>query len=409
MKIGIDLRALQTGHKYRGIGEVAKQVTDRIVSYAVSDKNRDIEFVFYEYDDDDPKEQMLSLPKGLRFEVVKLGAMPENATNRTLKQKLEHNRKFLYGNPIERSHLCDVFLQFDYAFGVPKDSNTYLIKHDLIPYVFWDKYFESAWVPFKNKAARTTLRTLYANYKYKRVLKRGLKRAHRIIAVSHSTKNDVIKYFKVAGKKVKVIHLGADLKPAKTGKVEKAKLPTKPYLLFVGAGDARRRVDDLVAAYNNLKADGHDIQLALVGENFPSPEAIPNQTTRKAVMESSYIGDILTLGYIDDKTKQELYKNALAYVYPTRYEGFGIPVLESMLLKCPIITYENSSIPEIAGKDAFFANSWQEIVKQVKRVIAMKPKRREEVVERAYKHASQFTWDKTAAAIYEELLSGGGK
>jgi len=405
MKIGIDLRALQTGHKYRGIGEVAKQVTDRILTYAVGDTARDIEFIFYEYDDDDPKE-MLNLPKGLKYQVVKLGRMPENAPDRTKSEKLKDNLKALYGNPIANTRLSDVFLQYDYEFGVPKDTKTYVVKHDLIPYVFWDKYFESAWVPFKNKAARTTLRTLFANYKYKRVLKRGLRRAHKIIAVSRSTKNDIIEYFNVADKKVKVVHLGVDLKPAKTGNAAQSKLPTKPYLLFVGAGDARRRVDDLVAAFNNLKADGYDIQLALVGENFPSPENIPNQPTRKAVMESSYIGDILTLGYVDDKTKQELYKNALAYVYPTRYEGFGIPVLESMLLKCPLITYKNSSIPEVAREYALFANKWEDIVVQVKKLFDMSNKDREQLVDRAYEHASQFTWDKTAHSIYDELVVG---
>lgn len=403
MKIGIDLRALQTGHKYRGIGEVAKQTTDRIVKLAYNDE-RTVSFVFYEYDEDDPKE-LLTLPVGLQYEVVKLGPMPENHTTATKLEKVRRNFSSLYGTPIQDAAKCDVFLQFDYAFGVPKNTRTVLIKHDLIPYIFWDKYFESAWVPFKNKALRTTLRTLFANHKFMHTLRRSLRNANVILAVSESTKNDVEKYFKINAKKVKVAHLGVAIKPAKTDvKTETDNMPTKPYLLFVGAGDARRRVEDAVAAYNNLKAEGADIQLVLVGENFQKPEHIPNPVVRNAVMSSSYKSDILTMGYVDDATKQSLFKNALAYVYPTRYEGFGIPVLEAMLLECPIISYHNSSIPEVGGEYVYYANTWADIKTQVETIMTLSPSENTKRKQAAKAHAEQFTWEKTAQVIYSELV-----
>jgi glycosyltransferase involved in cell wall biosynthesis len=401
MKIGIDLRALQTGHKFRGIGEVAKQTTNRIIELA--HKNKEISFVFYEYDEDDPKE-LLNLPKGLSYEVVKLGMMPENNTTSGKLDKIRRNFNELYGAPIKDSAKSDVFLQFDYAFGVPKNTRTVLVKHDLIPYVFWNSFFESAWVPFKNKALRTTLRTIFANHKYKQILRRSLKNAGLIISVSESTKKDIQRYFKVPESKAIVAHLGVDMAPAKTNQTDSAeRLPTKPYLLFIGAGDARRRVDDLVTAFNNLKADGHDIQLVLVGENFKAPEAIPNTNVRKAVLESSYKNDILTLGYVDDITKQKLYRDAVAFVYPTKYEGFGIPVLEAMLLECPIITYKNSSIPEVGGKHALYANNWMDIQKRTEELLSESPKVRQRRLQLAKAHAEQFTWDKTATIIYEEL------
>lgn len=403
MKIGIDLRALQTGHKFRGIGEVAKQTTNRIIKLASKDK--DTSFIFYEYDDDDPK-KLLSLPKGLSYEVVKLGVMPENDVTASKLDKLRRNLNELYGSPIKDSAKSDVFLQFDYAFGVPKDTRTVLVKHDLIPYVFWSAFFESAWVPFKNKALRATLRTVFANHKYKQILRRSLKNAGLIITVSESTKRDLQRFFKVSEHKARVAHLGVDVSPAKTNQTDSvSELPTKPYLLFVGAGDARRRVDDLVTAFNNLKADGHDIQLVLVGENFKSPASIPNLTVRKAVMESSYKKDILTLGYVDDATKQALYKGAVAFVYPTKYEGFGIPVLEAMLLECPIITYRNSSIPEVGGEHAFYAHDWMDIQRYATQLLDEPKKARLKRLELAKKHAEQFTWDKTSQIIYNELKS----
>lgn len=405
MKIGIDLRPLQMGHKFRGIGEVTKQVSSRIIQQGSKDEN--VSFIFYEYDGDDPK-KLLNLPKDLKYEVVKLGLAPEEDTTATKGQKVKRTLKHFYGQPIDGSDKSDVFLQFDYAFGVPTNTKTLLIKHDLIPYLFWDKYFESAWVPFKNKAMRTTLRTLFANHKFIHILRRSLRDAHVIMSVSTNTKKDIEKYFGVDPKKSKVALLGVDVQPAKTNDTNKTaneKLPTKPYIMFVGAGDARRRVDDAVAAFNNLKAAGRDIQLVLVGENFKSPTDIPNTAVRNAVLGSSYKKDILTLGYVDDETKQSLYKGAIAYVYPTKYEGFGIPVLEAMLLSCPIIVYKNSSIPEVGGKYALYAKNWSDIKMQVERLIDEPEKEKKARAEAAKKHAERFTWDKTADVIYQELKS----
>ncbi len=398
------MRALQTGHKYRGIGEVAKQTTDRIVQLAHSD-DRDVKFIFYEYDDDDPKE-LLNVPPDVQYETVKLGPMPEKNLTAGKLDKLRQHYAGLYGSPVKGSGRSDVFLQFDYAFGVPKNTRTVLIKHDLIPYLFWDKYFESAWVPFKNKAARTTLRTLFANYKFIRTLKRSLRSANVILSVSESTKRDVQNFFNVNGKKVKVAHLGVTLKAAKTDAdtVANDDLPTKPYLLFVGAGDARRRVEDAVAAFNNLKADGHDVQLVLVGENFQGTDTIPNPVLRSAVSSSSYKSDILTLGYVDDAVKQDLFRDAIAFVYPTQYEGFGIPVLEAMLLECPVISYRNSSIPEVAGEHAYYAANWADIKSQTEYILSLSDEENGRRKKNAKIHAEQFTWDRTADIIYQELV-----
>ncbi len=402
MVIGIDIRALQTGHKYRGIGEVTKQVTNRVIEQAALDGN---EVIFYEYTDDNPKD-LLTLPESLRYKVVKQGPMPEGAISRTRSEKIKAVIALLWGNPVTGSRESDVFLQYDYAFGVPRDTKTILIKHDLIPYVFWNKFFESAWVPFKNRALRSTLRTIFANYKYKRVLSRSLRNARKIISVSDSTKRDLKRFFGVDDAKIQTIHLGVDMKPAKTnGAIGASVMPKKPYLLFVGAGDERRRVDDLVAAYNNLKAKGHDIQLVLVGENFKEPEKIPNRITRDAVLSSSYASDILTMGYVDDITKQKLFGDAIAFVYPTLYEGFGIPVLEALLLETPVITYKNSSIPEVGGEHALYVDDWEGIIDTVEVLLGEPVKARKNRVASAKKYAEAYTWEKTAKAVYKLIKS----
>lgn len=408
MKIGVDLRVLQVGHQYRGIGEVARRILNGIFELAMEDKTRP-EFIFYSYDGDDPK-QLLEIPHGLHFREVGLGARPQPHDGRSFSAKIAVKRRVLYGDPIPQAAGCDIFLQIDYALGVPRQARTVLIKHDLIPYVFWNDYFTSPWVHVRNKAARTTIRTWLHNYEYKRVLSRSVHNAWRVLCVSEHTKQDLQKYLHVDPRKVGVARLGVSVKALKASELVTSErgggqFPDKPFIMFVGAGDARRRVQDIVVAYNNLKADGVDIQLVLVGENFQAPETIPNLSVRQAVIQSSYSDDILTLGYVDDATKQRLYKEAIAFVFATAYEGFGIPVLEAMLFHCPVIAYRNSSIPEVGGAHVFYAGDWETILLQVQHVMAMSKSDKQQWIEAAYAHAQTFSWDKTAAEVYTVLTA----
>jgi len=402
MKIGVDLRVLQVGHQYRGIGEVTRQCLNRVLQLALADGHS---FVFYEYDDDIDPKQFLTIPKELAHEEVFLGTRPQLSTQRSLQEKLLTKWRNLFGSPVPHATHSDVLLQFNFDLGVPRRPRAVLVAHDLIPYIFWNDYFESAWVPFRNKAARTTLRTLFANYEYKRVLKRSHRNAWRILCVSDHTRKDLKKYLHVPDRKLRVMHLGVDAQAlTHAGGKTNVATPTKPFLLFVGAVDARRRrIDDLIAAFNNLKAQGHDIQLVLVGENFQAPEQIPNEIVRKAVAESSYKNDILALGYVDDATKHALYKQAIAFVFPTIYEGFGIPVLEAMLLECPVIAYKNSSITEVGGGYAFYAKDWTGIWRQAEALLTMPKDARQKKIEAAKKHAQQFSWGATAENMYRAL------
>ena len=407
MKIGVDLRVFQVGHQYRGIGEVAKQSLSRIFTYALADTSKPT-FVFYMYDDPIDPKQFLDIPPELRYEEIRLGTRPSPDTVRSGQEKFATRWRAWFGGPIPHTNRSDVFLQFDYALGVPRHPRTVLVAHDLIPYIFWNEYFTSPWVHVRHKAARTTLRTVLNNNEFVRVMRRSHAHACRILCVSESTRKDLQHYLHVPKRKLRVVHLGVSIQASRTDDraTHKVSMPTKPFLLFAGGIDKRRRrVDDLIAAYNNLKAAGHDIQLVLVGENFQSPEAIPVETVRQAVLDSSYAKDILTLGYVDDKTKQDLFRRAIAFVFPTIYEGFGIPILESMLHECPVIAYRNSSIPEVGGDYALYANDWTEIQRRIVEVLDMSKTQRTAFVAAAKAHAETFTWDRTARAIYDELLA----
>ena len=407
MKIGVDLRVFQVGHQYRGIGEVAKQSLGRIFTYALADTSKPT-FIFYMYDDPVDPKQFLDIPPALPYEEVYLGKRPSPDAARSGREKLATRWRSWFGVPVPYAGRSDVFLQFDYALGVPRHPRAVLIAHDLIPYIFWNDYFTSPLIHIRHKAARTTLRTILNNSEFVRVMHRSYAHASHILCVSESTKKDLQRYLHVPEGKLGVVHLGASVEISRTGRlaVQDVPMPTKPFLLFAGGIDRRRRrVDDLIAAFNNLKASGHDIQLALVGENFQSPEAIPVETVRQAVLDSSYAKDILTLGYVDDKTKQELFRHAIAFVFPTIYEGFGIPILEAMLHECPVIAYRNSSIPEVGGKFALYATDWSGLQRRTLEVLAMPKAQRASFVRAAKVHAETFTWDETAKKLYRELTA----
>jgi glycosyltransferase involved in cell wall biosynthesis len=364
--------------------------------------------LLYEYEDEIDPKLYLEIPPSLNYEVIKIGKMPVNDKNRTFISKIIRLWNNYYGNPIKHARKSDIFLQFDSSLGVPKRPKTILVEHDIIPYIFWNDYFTSPWLHVKHKAARTTIRTIINNYGYKRVLQRSLRNAWKIICVSENTQKDVREYFHINLKKMEVVHLGASIEPLKSlndTKVSATKKPTKPYLLFIGAVDARRRaVDDIIAAYNNLKAEGQDIQLALVGENFQSHTKILDKNIKKLVEESSYSDDILTLGYVSDDAKLELYKNAIAFVFPTLYEGFGIPILEAMLAECPVISYRNSSIPEVGGKYVLYASGWKGIWSQTINVVNMDTQIKLKLIRRAKKHALEYKWENISNAINDLMV-----
>lgn len=401
MKIGVDLRALQAGHQYRGIGEVVKRTLNEIFPLAQADSH---EFVFFVYDKlNDPKD-LLDVPKNLKYAEIVVGEPPEKAV-RSKAKKVQDALVYLYGNPIKRAHACDIFLQYDYELGVPTDTKTVLVSHDIIPFIYWRQFFESPWTHVKNKAARTTLRTMFGNYRAVRALRRALKNADRIVTVSEHTRQDLREHFGTPLKKMTATALGVSQKVTKnTTDVDHAKKPTKPFLFFIGGVDKRRRrIDDIVAAFNNLKAEGHDIQLVLAGENFRSFEAIPKGPVRTAVQQSSYKHDIIPAGYVDDATKQYLFQHAIAFVFPSKYEGFGIPILEAMLHGCPVITYKNSAIPETGGEHAFYVDDWEGIFYETEHLLAMSHADKQKLASAAKEHTGKFTWDKTAKVIYQEL------
>ncbi|MCX6807092.1 MAG: glycosyltransferase family 1 protein [Candidatus Berkelbacteria bacterium] len=233
---------------------------------------------------------------------------------------------------------------------------------------------------------------------YRFVLKNALKKASKIIAVSNFTKNDLIKNFPFAKEKIQVIYEGVDSHFALI-----SKQISKPYLLYVGIWREHKNLLGLIKAFEKLKISNLDLRFVIVGKPDPYYPEIP-----KAVESSKFKKDIILTGYVDDAKLAHLYQNATALVFPSFYEGFGLPGLEAMTLDCPVISSNATSLPEIYGEAAIYfdPHNINDMVDKILRLLNNEALRKE-LIEKGKKQVLKYSWTKTAKEtlrLYNSLL-----
>ena len=178
----------------------------------------------------------------------------------------------------------------------------------------------------------------------------SVRRAAGVLADSEATKADLIEAFGVKPDKVTVVYPGVDpaFHPRPDGALAEFRAThavRRPFVLFVGTIEPRKNVDTLVRAYARVRRDGaFDGELVIAGGAGWDAGA-----TVRAIAESGFAGDIRQLGYVNQTELPFWYTAANLVVYPSSYEGFGIPVLEAMASGTPVITSDRSSLPEVVG------------------------------------------------------------
>lgn len=176
----------------------------------------------------------------------------------------------------------------------------------------------------------------------------------------------------------------------------------RPYLLFVSTIEPRKNIANLVEAFNQLKSShGIDHDLLLVGKKGWRYEPI-----FEAIARSPWRKHIHHLNYLSDQQVKALYTQADVFVYPSFYEGFGLPVLEAMTLGAPVVTSNVSSLPEVAGDAALYASpdAPDELAEQIWQLID-NPALRQDLIARGYAQAAQFSWRRTAEETLEAYRS----
>jgi glycosyltransferase involved in cell wall biosynthesis len=234
----------------------------------------------------------------------------------------------------------------------------------------------------------------------RRIKKAAVERADHIICISENTRADLIDLLGVPRKKTSVTHLAHTASVRNTAEVKLA--IDRPFIAYVGARSGYKNFSGLIEAFRLSKILRENSSIVCFGGGaFTSGE---NEELRRADLKPDRVVHIKG----DDAMLDSLYRGAAAFVYPSLYEGFGLPPLEAMSAGCPVVCSRSSSMPEVCGEAAEYFDPAQpeSIAAAIEHVLASNG-RRQELVALGRLQIQKFSWDSCAtqtASVYESIL-----
>lgn len=395
MHINLDIRHLQKASRYRGIGTYLECLTKSLA--LIDSENK------YTY---------LSLSHGEPLE------LKERFNDRWIECPLYRPRKperlhwvwdRIFLHKVLNSNGADIFHASDLT-SVPflyarRKYKIVVTVHDMIPFKFWDFYSED--YPFD----------------YKFALKKALKKLREvdiIIADSEATKKDILELIEIPQESVKVIYLGVRQDFGCMARLEAKDIVKTEhgingnYVLYLGGADYRKNVRNIILSFGLLlKKYDVDLKLVLAGEVFERKHLKEIKEIDKFIIKLGLEKRIDKPGVVDDEHLNALYSAAELFVFPSLYEGFGLPVLEAMACGVPVVTSNVSSLPEVAGDAAYFVDpqNVKEIADGMYNVLTDTELRRNMRM-KGVERAKMFTWEKTAEetlAVYKGVYNNEAK
>lgn len=395
-----DLRCLQIGHENRGIGMHARSILENL------DRSGKFTYIFYSFDRSDPVTE-LKINIGVPYTLVTTPTIKTSVD--TLPDFIKVTKLIFHSFKELRDIKIDTFVQFDFMLGLPRLQNvhrTVLMAYDLIPLIFKADYIPSPLLAFRSGTSvlgkvKKTLRAFYYQERY-RYHYRNFYRADLLISISENTADSLVNILGIDRRKIAVIPLAPVFNTTTPTRPHHLKT-SKPFIFYIGATDARKRVADLIDAYSTVRK-AHDIDLVLAGKEFESPETIPNHSILAALDNTPYRQNIHTLGYLSDNEKLWLYKNALAFVFPTAYEGFGLPIVEALQNGCPVISYDNSSIREVSQEATILTptGDTKGLARAIEQLLTDSPQR-QKMIQLGLLQSKKYSWTNYMRQFYQLL------
>jgi glycosyltransferase involved in cell wall biosynthesis len=233
--------------------------------------------------------------------------------------------------------------------------------------------------------------------------RQAIDRADHVICISHSTKKDLCELYDIADEKVSVVHLGCDVFSMLPSGDAKPRSFNRPFLLYVGSRRGYKNFEGMLRAIsinNDLKRN-FDV-VAFGGGQFTSKE-------NELILRLGFAENSVRQIGGDDNLLARLYLDARAFVYPSIYEGFGLPPLEAMAHGCPVVTSNSSSLPEVVGDAGAYFNPWDDDAQsQAIASVVFDEQLRSKLISSGSSRVAAFTWDRCAQetqAVYQKVIT----
>lgn len=256
--------------------------------------------------------------------------------------------------------------------------------------------------PYKSYTPRWTIQKGMEIFVYRRLMGSITRKARHIIAVSENTKQDLMKEYQLAAAKISTVMEGVPESFQKsslqgTEEVKKKFGITKNYLLYTGVWRSHKNLLRLLEAFRKVLDAGQDVQFVLTGKKDPVYPEIPEAIERLSMRQQ-----VVLTGFVEEQDLVALMSGAEVYVFPSLYEGFGLPPLESMQLGVPVACSNTSSLPEVCGDAAvyFDPKNAQEIADKVLLLLKSQPIR-QEFIEKGKNNIKRFSWSTMASQILD--------
>ena len=286
-----------------------------------------------------------------------------------------------------KKYNADIFISPDNFCSIRTKVPTLLVIHDL------------AFCHFPEQVG-TMIRWYYQYF-----TPRFVQKAARIACVSEYTKSDIVKFYSASPEKIDVCYSGVrdifrPFSESEKAKVRLEKTNGKNYYYYIGAVHPRKNVHRLITAFDQFKiATGSDFKFLIAGRF-----AWQTGEVKSAFDAAKHKDDIEFLGYVSDEESPKLMAASHAVLFASQFEGFGVPIVESLNCELPVITSKVSSMPEIAGDAGILVNpnKVDEIANAMIELVE-NPDLYQRMVEKAKARKTKFTWDFTANVIWKSV------
>jgi len=385
MKIGIDARFY--GPVGKGLGRYTQEVVDNIIK--INDEQGDNACSFVIFLSPDNYDEFYT--ESARVKKVKIN-IPWYSWQEQILMPF-----YIFKERLDLMH----FPHFNISIFTP--VKFVMTLHDLILTHF----------PTVRATTKSAFVYRFKNFAYRFVLKVAIWRAKRIIAVSEFTKKDILSKFKISKDKIVVTYEGVSNLARGRDSLFVSKIDPEEtriqyhlgnnFLLYVGNAYPHKNLEKLLNTFILLKEKRPELKLVLVGK----PDYFYNrlQDYAKSLnlwQKENFNSPVVFPGYVPDAQLEVLYQEARAYIFPSLYEGFGLPPLEAMAKGCPVISSDRASLPEILGSAALYFNPEDKHDLLAKILLVLDDNAlRQEMKEKGLRQAKMYNWWECANSTFD--------